>query len=432
MKRADQGRLLVYVGVNIALSILFYWKIVTEFGATAESDVFFFSMMIPNFIISLLGGVLVNVTVPVLINEGKGVEKEVITGMLLLIGLPVALLSILLAVTSSIWITWLGPGFSPAERDLVLSILPVQFLTGTVSVWVSIYTALYYAQNNFIVFEKLSVFGNLVSLALIFLFAERFQVTGLALAYCSKFLFLLVSLRILARFGVGKDVGLGVAKTVIRRLKPLVFSSLIYKTEEPIEKVLLSTAPRGELTIYHMGMQLYIIVQILYSRVIINPLISELSASLERRDWQSYRKSILSSLKLILLVNIVGLGLFVLIGEPVLQVVFPYDRLTAEDVTQLWWVMLYLAGYLVGGSIGQISISGFYAVGDTVTPAVIGITGFIFGIVLKFIFFMNYGVIGLALATTIYCVITSTVSFFFLAYKISKKEPGLVGEKNIR
>jgi peptidoglycan biosynthesis protein MviN/MurJ (putative lipid II flippase) len=183
---------------------------------------------------------------------------------------------------------------------------------------------------------------------------------------------------------------------------------------------MLSTAPRGELTIYHLAVQVLQIVQTIYSRVIINPLLTRFSISIDRHAWTDYRRTLVSSLLTIMALNVLGIGLLLLVGEPILQFVLPHDRFASSDVTQLWWIMLCLAGYLVGGSIGQVSVSGFYAMGDTITPSVIGIVGFIFGIVLKIVFFLNYGIVGLAVATSLYYVINSTISLAFLLYRVNR------------
>jgi peptidoglycan biosynthesis protein MviN/MurJ (putative lipid II flippase) len=420
MKYADRARLLTIAVINILLSLLFYWKVAIQFGATTQSDIFFYSIMIPNFIISLFGGSLVSVTVPILISDAKGSEKEVVAGLLMLLGGSVALIASMLAITSSAWIGWLAPGFGPKEQDLVISVIPLQFLTGVLSVCISIYTAYYYSKGGYIFFEVLSAIGNTLSLFLVYLLSEPLQVAGLVIAYSAKYLFLLFSLRTFSGFSLGWHVDLKTPIKVMMRIRPLVLSSAVFKSEEPIEKVMLSTAPRGELTIYHLAVQVLQIVQTIYSRVIINPLLTRFSISIDRHAWTDYRRTLVSSLLTIMALNVLGIGLLLLVGEPILQFVLPHDRFASSDVTQLWWIMLCLAGYLVGGSIGQVSVSGFYAMGDTITPSVIGIVGFIFGIVLKIVFFLNYGIVGLAVATSLYYVINSTISLAFLLYRVNR------------
>jgi putative peptidoglycan lipid II flippase len=63
----------------------------------------------------------------------------------------------------------------------------------------------------------------------------------------------------------------------------------------------------------------------------------------------------------------------------------------------------------VAGCAGQIVAAGFYARGSTSWPVRVGVVGFSFGAVLKIIGFAWLGVVGVALATSVYYVINPIV-----------------------
>jgi peptidoglycan biosynthesis protein MviN/MurJ (putative lipid II flippase) len=77
-------------------------------------------------------------------------------------------------------------------------------------------------------------------------------------------------------------------------------------------------------------------------------------------------------------------------------------EINEEDIRNFWWIMVALAGFFIGGVMGQILSSAFYAKGDVTTPIKVGIIGFTFGMVLKVIGFSAYGLVGIAFGTTLY------------------------------
>ena len=96
-----------------------------------------------------------------------------------------------------------------------------------------------------------------------------------------------------------------------------------------------------------------------------------------------------------------GLALF---GRPVLGLIFGRGEFSADRVAHLWWLLLLLSGVWVGGAVGQILSTSFYAQGDTRTPTRVGIVGFTLAIALKLVAFRGYGIEGLALAASAYYV----------------------------
>ena len=102
------------------------------------------------------------------------------------------------------------------------------------------------------------------------------------------------------------------------------------------------------------------------------------------------------------LVGILVIGLF---GQTMLDLLVGYGNVSANNVAQLWWIMIWLGGMFVGGAMGQISSSAFYASGDTITPTRIGIYSYTFYIPLKITLFYYFGLIGLALTTSMFLLV---------------------------
>ena len=80
-------------------------------------------------------------------------------------------------------------------------------------------------------------------------------------------------------------------------------------------------------------------------------------------------------------------------------------NISAKNISELWWIMIWLGGMFVGGVAGQISSSAFYASGDTKTPTRIGIYSYTFYMPLKIVLFYFYGVQGIAIITSAFFLV---------------------------
>ena len=67
--------------------------------------------------------------------------------------------------------------------------------------------------------------------------------------------------------------------------------------------------------------------------------------------------------------------------------------------------MIALLGVLVGGTVGQVTAIAFYAMGDTKTPTNLFIGTFTIYIPIKVLTFLHYGLMGLAVATSVHLVL---------------------------
>jgi 2-polyprenyl-3-methyl-5-hydroxy-6-metoxy-1,4-benzoquinol methylase len=163
------------------------------------------------------------------------------------------------------------------------------------------------------------------------------------------------------------------AREAWRRLRPLLLGTSYYKTDQLVDRFLASMAAAGGLSILHLAQQMYGAGHQVLNASIAAPLVPRLAGAAKARDrgafgalWRSGERK----LGLFTLAVVIGL---VLVGVPALEVLLGHGEFRPEQVRQLWWLLLALAGTWVGGALGQVFSAAFYATGDTHTPTRIGV-----------------------------------------------------------
>jgi putative peptidoglycan lipid II flippase len=97
-----------------------------------------------------------------------------------------------------------------------------------------------------------------------------------------------------------------------------------------------------------------------------------------------------------------------------LNLLIGHGGVTKENVHLLWLIMVALVGFFIGGAMGQITSTTFYAMGDTRTPTRMSIVTYTIYIPAKVVGFMYYGLIGLAVVTSIYLFVNLIVQVLLL------------------
>jgi peptidoglycan biosynthesis protein MviN/MurJ (putative lipid II flippase) len=118
----------------------------------------------------------------------------------------------------------------------------------------------------------------------------------------------------------------------------------------------------------------------------------------------------------------VGYTIFLIAGERILNLLIGHGGVTRDNVHMLWLIMVALVGFFIGGAMGQITSTTFYAMGDTRTPTRMSIVTYTLYVPAKVIGFMHYGLMGLAVVTSVYLFLNVALQLFFIAKRTSERE----------
>ena len=395
-------QLSVLSSVNIGITFWFQWFILIQLGPGMETDALFAGMTIPQLVIGIISGSLVHVLVPLLAGESECRLRSIIWGLFVLSGVLFGLLALLLYVTAPWWVSLILPGFDEAGKMLTIELTRIQLIGMIFASINSVQLASYHAREQFLWAEMTSILASFFPLLLLIWALPQY---GVAAAAWIGVLRNVVQTLLLAPV-MGKPTRPDLKSTTIRkawqRIKPLLFGTTYYKTDPLIDRLLLSAASSGSLSLYYFAQQIYGAVNQVISKAIATPLVPLLGKLYKAGDREAFMHAYYRKILQVGSVIFLGLLSLVLFGEDILDLLIGHGNVSSNNVKELWWIMIWLGGIFAGGALGQISSSSFYALGDTKTPTLIGVYSYTIYIPVKIAIFFYFGVLGLALITSIF------------------------------
>lgn len=403
MKQAVQLGLLA--AANIGIAFLFQWYVFTQLGAGLQTDALFAGMTLPQLVLVVISGSLMHVLVPLLAGEDEERLLHDAWGFLLLVGGLFGVLATILYTSAPWWIPMTIPGFSAEGQALTIETTRIQLIGMVFAAINGVQWAAYHARQQFVWAEFAPILSSLLGLLLLMWALPIYGVV--AAAWISTLRMGLQTL--LLAPGMGKPVWPDLSSPAIsaawQRIKPLLLGTAYYKTDPLVDRFLLSTATSGSLSLYYLAQQIYGALTQVINKAVAAPLVPILSklhkAGASAEFQRTYRLKLLQ-VGTLSLAGLVVLGFF---GQSLLNLLIGYGNVSAGNVRELWWIMIWLGGMFVGGVVGQISSSSFYALGDTTTPTRIGVYTYTIYIPVKIGLYYYFGVVGLALATSTFLIV---------------------------
>lgn len=413
-------KLSILSSINILISFVIQWYIFITIGVGAKLDAFFAGMTIPQLILAVISGSLMHVLVPMLSGEDETkVRHDTWTFLILITGFFSAL-AVTLAVSASFWVPLTVPGFDKEAQDLTINLTRIQLIGMVFSGINAVQWAASHARQKFLWVEFVPILTSLLGLSLLAWALPRY---GIEAAAWIASLRLGLQTLLLAPY-LGRPVLSGIEKASAcqawKRIKPLLIGAIFFKTDKLINRFLLSSAPNGSLSLFSLANQIYEAIGYVFDKSIIGPLVPILSSLHKRGEIEKF-KSIL--FRKIIITIIIGLFVFVFIiifGQDVLYYLLGYGNINSSNLMDLWWIMVCLNGLLLGGMGVMIVTKSFYALNNTLKPT--KITSFIYAISIpiKIMAYNSFGVLGLAIATTIYQLINFCCLMFFFQRELLK------------
>jgi hypothetical protein len=177
----------------------------------------------------------------------------------------------------------------------------------------------------------------------------------------------------------------------------------------------------GQLSLYLFSYQLISGAMTVLQRIIKVPVLTYFSCERIQKSNVKTQTKIFNTLFLKALFVCTGLfSLFILIGDTLLILAPEFGSINADNIYDIWLNASLLFGVFIGGVLAYITTSIYHAYGYTKLLARISMINFTIMMPIKITSFVLYGVVGLALSTSLYFISSIVSQRFFILKRIFK------------
>ena len=404
----------VLAASNIGIAFLYQWYVLIQLGPGMETDALFAGMTLPQLVLAVVSGSLMHVLVPMLAGEPADRFRHDAWGFFVLVGALFAAIAVLLYVFAPFWVPFTVPGFSEAGKGLTVHLTRIQLIGMIFTALSGVQAAVYHARQRFLWVELAPLLAGALGLIPLIVFLPEYGVEAVAWIATLRFAFQ----TLLQMPGMGRwtlpDLKSRTVQDAWKRIKPLLWGTAYYKADPLVDRFLLSMSGNGNLSLFYLAQQIYGAGSGVLSKALAFPLVPRLSLLHKAGDNPAFRRAYRRKLWQVGLIAGGLLLIVVVFGNPLLRLLVGHGSVTDANVRTLWLIMLGLAGMFVGGAMGSVTASSFYARGDTRLPTRLGMITYTIYIPIKIAAFGLGGLLGLAISASAFHLLNLLLQYFYL------------------
>ncbi|MEZ6138261.1 MAG: oligosaccharide flippase family protein [Pirellulaceae bacterium] len=418
---------------QIVIQFLFQRVLARIYGADAEADALAAALALPTMFAAMVTGSLGYVLVPELVArfsesagegaEGRGGWRIAALVGLLTSGVSLAIASLLYVCAAPIC-RWLYGDLNADTLQMtvqLLRILSVQvLLTGLVS-WSH---TVHHSRHSFLVPALAGVSGTLATLALAQLYGEE-NIAAVAWAInLGSVLSVAIQIWPLLPGLLQRSDMAAWSQDYPRLMRmcgllwPLLLGAMFMRIDPVVDRVLaaqLAAEEPGAIAHINYATRIAMALLAIGTSGLSVVAFPQLAGRLEREGQAGFADHFgLAFRRLILLVVPIAIG-FSIFAVWIVRDLLQQGEFTSDDTRVVAGLIVAMMGMFVGASCGDLLARGYYVLGDTKTPTLIGSASILVGLALKVSMFYWLGIWGIALSISIYLVVAAIVMAWHLA-----------------
>ncbi len=403
------GVLAGLASLDILLSVVYQWYFLRAIGPGLETDALYAGMMVPQLVLIVLTGSLIQVLVPLLAVQSEETYAQSVWTFMHVVALGFGGIVLLAWITAGWWVPLTVPRFSLEGRQLTVHLVRIQLVGLVLSALSSVLWTAQQARRRFLWSAVSAALAGIVGLGFLLWGLSRLGVA--AAAWVGVLRAGLQTVLLLPGVGGYRTPRWRTDVTVEawRRMRPLLSRSIYFKSDIVVDRFLAGLAPVGALSMLTLSRQLYTAGHQVVNRAVTAPAIPALAQLAARGDWTQFRGLRSARVRWATGGAAASVLLLLLIGHPVLSAFFARSSYRPDQVDQTWQLLLVLSGVWVAGVTSQVLAGAFYAQGDTETPTRIGVISFTAGIALKLLGFRVWGVAGIAAGASLHYLLMGSL-----------------------
>ena len=400
-----------------------------RFGTSAQLDAYQAAFRVPDLLFQLIaGGALVSAFLPVFTGcltrrDLKGAWR-VFSGVTNLVLILLTVLAAFMAIAAP-WLvrTVLAPGFSPAQQALTAELVRWMLISTVIFGFSGIVMGVLNSFQHFLLPALAPILYNLSIIAGAWFLAPKYSVFGLVLGVIvGAALHLDVQLLGLWWYGARytATLGLGDSKVreVARLMGPRVLGLAAIQLNFWINTLLASSLPTGSLAALNYAWLLMLLPQGIVAQGVATAAFPTFASLQSQGRMIELRRIITSTLRGILFLAIPAAVGLLAWGPPLVRMLLERGQFTPESTALTTTALAFYSLGLIGHSAVEILARAFYALHNTRTPVIVGVSAMALNTVLSLILRVPLAHGGLALANTVAILVEMSFLFVLLSKAI--------------
>jgi putative peptidoglycan lipid II flippase len=411
------------------------------FGTSAAMDAFNFANIFPNLLFNLLaGGALASAFVPTftafLVKDDHKSAWKLASAMINLVVLILTSLSFISALFAPQIARLLTPHSAPDQQILTAQLLRVLLITSTVFGASGLLSGILNAHQRFwLASLASSIYWVGIIIGLLF-FVPSMGIFGLAWGVVlGSVLHLCIQLPDLFRLPNRQyTLTLGKGNPSVREVVVLMGPRLISVATLQLNLVVTGTIayglPTGSLSAINYAFPIMTMPLVIIGSGIGIATLPTFSAQFARGEMTELRNSLTAALRGVLLLALPATLGLILLREPLIAFLFQHGDFSQLSTEMTAWALLWYTAGLVFHCVLEILVRAFFALHDTMTPALVSAGAMGLNIVFCFAFVAWFNSIGwmplggLALAISLSTAIETTTLFLLLRKRLKGMQAG--------
>jgi len=398
-----------------------------HFGASdVYMNIYSYVISIPNIIFTCIGTALSTVVIPIYMSHtanGETAQAKRFADNIITISLALTAALVLIGIAISPLLprfTDFGKTpetYSYATKALMI-MMPVMFFYGLGY----IFQGMLQAMDSYKLPAFVSVPSSLVVILYVFLFADKFGITGLLIAT-------VIGLSLQAIILIPPLIKKGYhyrprfelkhpdIKNALKLTGPVLFGVSAYQLNM-FYNVTMIARFEGMVTLltYVQNIVLYMVLAIIYSiTAVLYPRLTESASTNNMAQYKKDLGGILGAVCALLIPMTAG---FIAVREPLLRVIAQYGNITEADISKAAILLAAYAIGILGIGLKEILDRAFYALQDTKTSAVTGFIIMLINICLSLVLMQFLGAYGIPLAYSVSSLCGSAILLWRMKKKI--------------
>lgn len=404
------------------------------YGTSNVSDAYLISATIPTVIFTFVGVAINTTYIPIygrILNEyGETIGNRFTNCLINALLLFATVLVVIVLIFTEPIVKVFASGFTGDTLALAIQFTKITIFSVYVTGVLYVFRGYLQVKNNFIVPALLGLPLNIIIILSIILSSKTDIIVlgyGKIFAIVAQFLFIIPFLlknKYNYRFEI--DLKNENLKKILYLAFPVMLGTSVNQINKLVDRTIASQIGEGGISALNYANKLNGFVLGVFVTSLATVLFASISKLAAKNDIKALKKALREAINgVIILVVPITLGT-IIFSESIVELLFGRGAFDQKAITMTACALgFYSIGMLAFG-LREVLSRAFYALQDTKTPMINASIGMVLNIILNFILSKFLGIGGLALATSLAAIFTTSLMFISL-----EKNIGYFGMKNI-